>query len=173
MRNTRSLVMSGMLIAIGCVLPPVIRMIPNGGVLFSPMHIPVLLAGLVLGPAEGMIVGIACPLLNYVIFGMPQGASLIGMCIELPVYGLTSGILMKVLSKQTGMLRVYLSLAMSMLVGRIAGGLTMAAVLGAGNYHFGMWVTAYFINTAPAILLHLILIPAVYFALKKAKLVNG
>ena len=173
MRNTRNIVLCGLLTAVGIVLPAVVRLIPNGGVLFSPMHIPALLAGLVLGPVEGLIVGIACPLLNNVMFGMPQGSTLIGMCVELPVYGIASGLFMRELKNQKDGIRVYSSLAAAMILGRIAGGITQAAVLGTGKYSLAVWASSYFVGTAPAILIHLILIPSVYFALKKANFVKN
>ena len=68
MKSTKRLTMTAMMIAVGLVLPPVIRMIPNGGVLFSPMHISPLLTGLLLGPIEGIIVGIICPILNNILY---------------------------------------------------------------------------------------------------------
>ena len=173
MRNTRNIVLCGLLTAVGIVLPAVVRLIPNGGVLFSPMHIPALLAGLVLGPVEGLIVGIACPLLNNVMFGMPQGSTLIGMCVELPVYGIASGLFMRALKNQKDGIRVYSSLAAAMILGRIAGGITQAAVLGTEKYSLTVWASSYFVGTAPAILIHLILIPSVYFALKKANFVKN
>ena len=172
MRNTRSIVLCGMLIAVGIVLPAVIRLIPNGGILFSPMHIPAFLAGIILGPVEGVIVGIVCPLLNNLLFGMPQGVSLMAMCVELPVYGLVCGLFMKLFKKQKEIVRVYASLICAMVLGRIAGGLVQAAVLGTANYSMAIWAATYFVKTTPAIIIHLILVPAVYFSLKKAKLLN-
>jgi Predicted membrane protein len=173
MKNTKTIVTMGLLIAIGAVLPMFARMIPNGGTLLSPLHIPALVAGMILGPVEGVIVGIVCPLLNYAISGMPQGAALLAMCVELPVYGLVSGLLMKGMKKQKDVVRVYVSLVCAMILGRIAGGIVQAVILGAGKYSLEIWAASYFVKTVPAIVLHLILIPAVYFALKKAKLVNN
>lgn len=175
MRTTRSIVLTALMIAIGLVLPPVVRMIPQGGVLFSPMHIPALLAGLCIGPVEGIITGLVCPILNNLMYGMPQGSTLIGMCVELPVYGLISGLLMRLLKRsiKNETARVYISLIAAMLAGRIAGGITQAFVLGTANYSLQLWVSSYLIGTAPAIVIHLILIPAVYFALRKAKLVKA
>ena len=171
MRNTKKLTMTAMMIALGLVLPPVIRMIPNGGVLFSPMHISPLLTGLVIGPVEGIIVGLICPLLNHLLYGMPQGTTLIGMCFELPVYGLVSGILMNVLKSQKDQVKVYLSLIIAMLCGRIAGGIVQSIVLGS-TYTLQVWITSYFVSTFPAIIIHLILLPVVYFSLNKAGFVK-
>ena len=163
--------MTAMMIALGLVLPPVIRMIPNGGVLFSPMHISPLLTGLVIGPVEGIIVGLICPLLNHLLYGMPQGTTLIGMCFELPVYGLVSGILMNVLKSQKDQVKVYLSLIIAMLCGRIVGGIVQSIVLGS-TYTLQVWITSYFVSTFPAIIIHLILLPVVYFSLNKAGFVK-
>ncbi len=171
MKNTKKLTMTAMMIALGLVLPPVIRMIPNGGVLFSPMHISPLLTGLVIGPVEGIIVGLICPLLNHLLYGMPQGTTLIGMCFELPVYGLVSGILMNVLKSQKDQVKVYLSLIIAMLCGRIVGGIVQSIVLGS-TYTLQVWITSYFVSTFPAIIIHLILLPVVYFSLNKAGFVR-
>ena len=171
MRNTKKLTMTAMMIALGLVLPPVIRMIPNGGVLFSPMHISPLLTGLVIGPVEGIIVGLICPLLNHLLYGMPQGTTLIGMCFELPVYGLVSGILMNVLKSQKDQVKVYLSLIIAMLCGRIVGGIVQSIVLGS-TYTLQVWITSYFVSTFPAIIIHLLLLPVVYFSLNKAGFVK-
>ncbi len=171
MKNTKRLTMTAMMMALGLVLPPVIRMIPNGGVLFSPMHISPILTGLVIGPIEGIIVGILCPLLNHVLYGMPQGTTLIGMCFELPVYGLVSGLLIQGLKNQNDKIKVYCALVCAMLCGRIVGGIVQSIVLGS-TYTLQVWIASYFISTFPAIIIHLILLPVVYFALKKAGFVQ-
>lgn len=171
MKNTKSLTITAMMVALGLVLPPIIRLIPSGGILFSPMHIVPLLTGLVVGPVEAMITGIVCPILNNILFGMPQGSTLIGMCFELPVYGLITGILMNILKNKKDAVRVYVSLVMAMLAGRIVGGIVQAIILGE-SYSLQIWITSYFISTAPAIIIHLILLPAVYFAVKKARIIQ-
>ncbi len=171
MKSTKRLTMTAMMIAVGLVLPPVIRMIPNGGVLFSPMHISPLLTGLLIGPVEGLIVGIICPLLNNILYGMPQGSTLICMCFELPTYGLISSICMHVFKTQKEQLRVYASLGIAMLVGRIVGGIVHSIILGT-SYSMNMWITSYFISTAPAIVIHFILLPLIYFSLKKSGLIQ-
>ena len=172
MKNTKRLTMTAMMLALGLVLPPVIRMIPNGGVLFSPMHISPLLTGLVIGPIEGIIVGVLSPILNHLLYSMPQGSSLIGMCFELPVYGFVVGMFMHILKMNNDKVKVYTSLIIAMIVGRVVGGIVQAIVLG-GNYTIQMWATAYFASTLPAIIIHLILIPVVYFTLKKAHFVQN
>lgn len=174
MKKTRDLVLTAMMIAIGLVLPPIVRA-AGAGVWLSPMHIPALLAGIAIGPLSGLITGLVLPFLNNVMFGMPQGATLAAMTLELPVYGLVSGLLMKYLKKviKNDTARVYLSLIVAMVLGRIAGGLVHAFIFNAGEYSIAIWISEYFVSTGPGIVVHLLLVPAVYFALKKAHLVKN
>ena len=60
---------------------------------FLPMHIPVILAGFIGGPAIGVIAGILSPLTSFAISGLPTAALLPFMVIELGVYGLVSGLI--------------------------------------------------------------------------------
>ena len=47
--TTKKLVSSALCIAIGVLLPMAFHVIPNGGSVFLPMHIPVLICGLFCG----------------------------------------------------------------------------------------------------------------------------
>lgn len=63
------------------------------GVLFSPMHLPVMLAGFLAGPVAGLIAGVVSPVISSLLTGMPNGASLVFMFIELAGYGLSAGLI--------------------------------------------------------------------------------
>lgn len=65
------------------------------GAAFLPMHLPVLLAALLGGPAVGLIAGVASPLISFVLSGMPAAAVLPFMTLELAGYGLAGGLLYK------------------------------------------------------------------------------
>ena len=47
MNNTKKVVFSGLLVAMGIALPIMFHSIPNAGSIFLPMHIPVLLSGFI------------------------------------------------------------------------------------------------------------------------------
>ena len=49
MKNLKKLVLSGMFLALGIVLPFVTGQIPQIGSMLCPMHIPVLLCGFICG----------------------------------------------------------------------------------------------------------------------------
>ena len=167
MKQTKRITVMAMLLALGLVLPYAFHGIPKGGMLFSPLHMPALIGGLVLGPVEGAIVGILCPILNSMVTGMPQGNTLIAMCFELPVYGIVSGMVMRVLKEKKDGVKIYASLIIAMVLGRVAGGIMQSIILGLRNYSIQMWATAYFVSTFPGIVLHLLVISPVCMAVKK------
>lgn len=56
--TTKKLVSGALCIAIGVLLPMAFHVIPNGGSVFLPMHIPVLICGLFCGAPYGLACGI-------------------------------------------------------------------------------------------------------------------
>ena len=70
MKNTKHLIITALCMTLGVVLPMAFHMIPNAGSVMLPMHIPVLLCGLVCGPILGLICGIFTPVLSSLITGM-------------------------------------------------------------------------------------------------------
>jgi len=120
----RRLVFSALFIAFGLVVPQAFHALGMGGSIFLPMHIPVLIGGLVMGPVPGLIVGAAAPLLSSVLTGMPPLNSPIVflMTLELAAYGLVAGGLMRWRGN------LMLSLVGAMLAGRVVLGLGVALV---------------------------------------------
>lgn len=66
------------------------------GEVFLPMHIPIILVGLLAGPYAGMISGLLGPAVSFLLCGMPSAAMLPFMMVELCAYGLMAGILRNV-----------------------------------------------------------------------------
>ena len=66
----RQITGSALLAAVGVLLPQVFHMIGGTvtGAMFLPMHIPVLLAGMLYGPMCGASVGVLAPTLSFLIF---------------------------------------------------------------------------------------------------------
>lgn len=162
--------LTALCLALCIVLPISLHGIPNAGIVLSPMHIPVLLCGVICGPHYGLLCGILGPLLSAAISGMPGPAMLPGMVIELAVYGLVSGLLFEKLRPASLLLRMYISLIGAMLLGRAIAGIAQALFLVGASYSWSLWASAYFITCFPGILLQLILIPIIYYALKQTHL---
>lgn len=118
--KTKDLIMAAILIVIGIVLPMAFHFFGINGTIFSPMHIPVLFSGLVLGPSLGLIVGILTPILSYLITNIPTMPFLWVMTIELGLYGFISGVFYKKLG-----IKLMPSLIFSMILGRVGGALSI------------------------------------------------
>ena len=169
-KQTKRLVLSGMFLALCMVLPFLTGQIPKIGSALSPMHIPVLICGFACGGVYGAAVGFIAPFLRNLMFHMPPILTAVAMAAEMAVYGLVAGFLYKKLQKTV--LNLYLSLAAAMLLGRIAWGITRFVIAGlAGTeFSFAMFLSGAFVQAVPGIICHIVLVPLVVLALKKAKL---
>ena len=169
--NIKSMTSAAIFLALCMLLPFLIGQIPTIGSLISPMHIPVLLAGFVCGPWWAMAVGFIAPLLRAMIFGMPPlFPTAVAMAFELATYGLVAGLLYTKLKKTTA--NIYIALIGAMLVGRVVWGIVMALLLGTGEggFTFAAFIAGAFTNAIPGIIIHIILIPVIVLALRKANL---
>ena len=90
---TRTITGTALLLAMGVVLPLVFHAIPLGGRVFLPMHIPVFIAGLVLGPIAGLVVGAGAPIVSALVTGRPPVVYMVPMVFELATYGAVAGLL--------------------------------------------------------------------------------
>lgn len=177
-RGIRKLVLSAMFMAIGLVLPFITGQIQQIGNMLLPMHIPVLLCGLICGWQYGAIVGFVLPLLRYVLFGMPPiFPTGVSMTFELAAYGAAIGLIMQRLSRKNStangknyVLNLYLALAGAMLAGRIVWGLVRFILAQATMQPFTleMFMAGAFLTAVPGIIVQLILIPGIMAALKHA-----
>lgn len=53
--KTKKIVLSGLFIALGIIVPTIFHSVNLAGAIFLPMHIPVILGGFLLGPACGAL----------------------------------------------------------------------------------------------------------------------
>ncbi len=169
--KTNQIVITALCIALCAVLPFAFHSIPMGGAIYCPMHIPVLICGIVCNWQAAMLCGIIGPVISCLTTGMPNSATLPTMMIELAVYGLVAGLMMKHVSTKSSIADVYISLVTAMISGRIVGALAKALIFAKGAQTIEALATAYFVTCLPGIVIHLILVPAVYFALQKSGLI--
>jgi len=172
MSSIKKICVTAIMIALCCILPTMFHM-AGLGTAFSPMHIPVLLCGLICGGWYGICCGVIGPVLSSILTGMPGASMLVSMVPELITYGLITGLMMRVV--RTGKLPadLYISLATAMLAGRIVGGIAKALVyMGSGEaFTLAVWASSYFVTALPGIICHLILVPILAMALYRAKLI--
>jgi LytS/YehU family sensor histidine kinase len=145
--------------------------IPNAGSILLPMHIPVLLCGLICGWSFGLLCGLAGPLLSSLLTGMPPMAYLPSMLVELAAYGLVCGLMINLVHTKKLYADLYISLVVALIAGRIVAGVARALIFAAGRYSMAAWITSYFVTSWPGLVIQLIFIPAIVVALMKARLI--
>jgi len=165
--RTKDLVMASVLLAIGILLPLIIHISGINGAIFLPMHIPVLIAGLIVGSPLGFIIGILSPIVNNLLTGMPPIPILWIMIVELAIYGLLSGYLYRRIK-----MSLLPSLILSMIIGRIGAALTLLALgmgFGLSVPPMNIYIKGITLTALPGIIIQIILIPAIIRAYEKSQ----
>lgn len=160
-KNLKKLTLSALFLAIGIVLPLFTMQIKEIGDTLLPMHIPVLLCGILCGGHYGFAVGLMLPFIRSFIFSMPPlYPNAVWMAAELATYGLVVGILYNKL-KIKGIAKTYVSLLIAMLSGRIVWGIAKTLLLfgTAKTFTLAAFISGGFVDALPGIILQLLLIP--------------
>ena len=168
-KKTHSLILSGVFIALGLVLPMAFHMIGGAGPIFLPMHIPVLIGGFFLSPLLALSVGVLTPLLSGLLTGMPPMFPMMPiMMLELGIYGLTISVVKNNVTKNP-----YIALLASMILGRVAAGFmvfVLSTFFAAKLPSAFVFITTSVTTGIPGIIIQLIFIPIVVIALNKSNL---
>lgn len=171
-RNTTlKLILSAMFLALAFVLPFITGQIPQVGAMLLPMHIPVILCGFICGAPWGLLVGATAPLLRSFVLSMPPlFPTAVSMAFELAVYGFMSGFLYRVLPKKK--INIYVSLVLSMVIGRLVWGLVQFCLMGFDieNFPLSVFWSGAVVNALPGIIIQLVLIPIVIVILEKSRI---
>ena len=165
----KNMILSAVLLAVGMVLPMLTIQIKEIGDSLLPMHIPVMLCGLLCGWQYGGFIGFILPVLRSVIFGMPPiYPNAVWMALELAAYGVAIGLVYSAFKKKN-ILSIYVSLVSAMLLGRVVWGIAKAVLLGVGGklFTFTMFWVGGFVDAVPGIILQLVLIPLLVTVLNK------
>lgn len=168
MRNIKSnrLVLSSLLLAFGLALPYFSsHMFGIPGTVLLPMHFPVLLGGLLCGPAYGVLLGLLTPILSFLLTGMPAFYPMLPMmAVQLILMGCITGLLYQKLHWP-----LVPSLLLAMIVGWSAYGFAYALLFFIGNGTVqALSVAAALLKGIPGILLQLVLIPGIVSLLTRA-----
>ena len=169
--HLKRLCVAALCLALSAILPRLFHLLPaNLGRILSPIHIPVLLAGLACGWYYGAICGGLAPLLSYLVSGMPAAAKLPSMTAECLIYGLVSGLVICLIKTKSKTANVYISLVLAMLIGRVAYAMISFYIFGSETSPL-IWLMGTFMEKLPGTLLHLVLVPLLYLLLYKTKLI--
>lgn len=163
--DARFISLTGLLLAAAIIFPFVFHQFGIAGQIFLPMHIPVFLAGLVLGPWAGFLVGALSPGLSALLTGMPTAAMALAMTPELVVYGLVSGVVYRGTNGS-----LWISLLAAMILGRAMGCLTavfIAPLLGF-QVRTVEAVLAVMVLGWPGVIIQLLILPPVVVKVRRA-----
>lgn len=163
--RTKKMIYGGLLTAVGLVLPQAFHVFGQGvGMAFLPMHLPVMIAGILLGPCYGGLIGLIVPLVSSMLTGMPPVPKLYFMFVELVAYGIFTGIFIRKMN-------VYFTLLSAMILGRVLYGCSLIIGVKLLGFHFSFANMGAFlagiVSGIPGMILQITVIPLFYFTLKK------
>ena len=161
-------VLGALFVALCVVLPIALHIIPDAGTVVLPMHIPVLICGLLCGWPYGCICGLLGPALSSLLTGMPPVAILPAMMVECATYGAVSGLVLEYVRTRNLTADLYIALITAMIAGRVVSGIAKALIFTPG-ITMTAWITASFVTALPGIVLQLVLIPQVVRMLMKTQ----
>ena len=170
MRSIKRLTLTSVCAALCVVLPIAFHSIPNAGSIFLPMHIPVLICGMICGWPYGLVCGLMGPLLSSAITGMPPVAMLPAMMVECGTYGAVAGLILKAVRTGKTYGDLYIALVVAMIAGRVISGIAKALIFSPG-LAMSAWIASSFVTALPGIAIQLVFLPSVVITLMKAGII--
>ena len=79
-------------VACNLVLPQVFHLIPQGGIIFSPLSLVILVGAYKFGWKTGLLTALASPLVNHLLTGMPAWEVMPVMTMKLAILALVAGL---------------------------------------------------------------------------------
>lgn len=146
-KTPKAVIIQSLILAAALVLPALCHYLALPVTKFVPMHWPILFAGLLYGRKSGFLLGLAAPLISFMISGMPAGHMLPIMSAELAAYGFFSGFF-----KEQFKLSSFISLILALVCGKALYMLTAFALGGGISF-------AFMKNALPAVLAQIIILP--------------
>ncbi len=168
----KKLILSAVFLGIGIVLPLLTGQLKEIGDSLLPMHLPVMLCGIICGYKYGFSVGILLPFIRSLSFGMPPlYPNAVWMALELATYGLVIGLLYHK-SKKLRKGHLIFALAISMIAGRIVWGISKAMLLGIAGKPFTIeaFLIGGFVDSILGIILQFIFIPLIVGIYEKTRI---
>lgn len=162
--TTKDVVLGGLLLASGIILPMIFHLFSLTGPIALPMHIPVLIGGFLLQPKMAMALGVITPVISGLLTGMPvMFPKAVIMAVELGTYGLVASI-----ATRKFKLNEITSLVIAMIAGRISAGIAVAILVQLFGVKMNpvIYVKSAVLTGLPGIIIQLVFVPALICAIK-------
>ena len=163
------LLLAALCVGLGLLLPWAFRWVYNGMEILLLFQLPVLLCGMLCGPAYGLSCGLLIVLLPQLFPGASGVVLSTGELWELAIYGFLAGLLTYLLAAAPPVLNVSVSQLGAMLLGRVFCGL-LDAFLFVPGYTWEVWVRESFVTCLPGIVLQVAALPLITLALRRCKI---
>ena len=169
--KTKTLVLAALFLAVGVVLPSLTGAIKEIGDSLLPMHLVVLLCGVICGWQYASFIGLILPFFRSLLFSMPPlYPNAVWMALELATYGFVIGFLYT-RRKTYSLPYLFFCLVCAMLAGRAVWGIAKAVLLGVADKPFGIeaFLIGGFVDAVPGVIIQLIVIPLTVELLERTK----
>ncbi|MBQ6652073.1 MAG: ECF transporter S component [Prevotella sp.] len=90
--EVRTWMWAAVFVACNMILPQVFHLIPQGGIIFAPLSFVILAGAYKLGWKTGLVAAVASPIVNNLVFGMPEWGVLPVMMVKLVVLAMVAGL---------------------------------------------------------------------------------
>ncbi len=156
-QKSKKIVLTGLFICLGLVIPYFSgHAFGVPGNVFLPMHLPVLISGLILGPYYGAACGLITPIVSSVLTGMPALWPVLPMMTgELVTYGVLTGLL-----RSRAKWNIYAAMITAMIGGRIVSSIIFSIIMlppGPSVVLLNMGTTL--LTGLPGIIIQLLVVP--------------
>ena len=136
------------------------------GTIFLPMHLPILLCGVICGYKYGGMCGIIVPVLSSALTEMPVMFPMLPiMIVEVSLYGFVIGLLVEKMK-----FNVIVSLLIALVCGKLGYALMFAILTYTSGNILALTAVSAFITGIPGICIQLLVVPFVVLTLKKGVL---
>lgn len=138
-----------------------------------PMHLPVLLAGMILSPIYSAIVGIMIPAVSAGLTGYPTYGESFRLMVELALCGGVTALLFTALSrnKQSAKLVEWLTRGLIAAIGGMIAsllGYVIISLIDVGNSGLGYFLESFFASSFITFIIVLVIVPVVGLKLRKS-----
>ena len=88
----RTYLMAALFIACNIALPQLFHLIPQGGIIFSPLSLVIMAGAYKFGWKTGLLAAVASPIVNHLLFGMPAANVMTLMAVKLSILAIVAGL---------------------------------------------------------------------------------
>lgn len=123
--DVRTFLWAALFVVCNMALPQVAHLIPQGGIIFAPLSLVILVAACKLGWRTALLAAVVSPLVNNIVFGMPAWGVLPIMAVKLAVLALAAGLAVQRMQRVT-----LAMLCGAVLLSELVGGMAELAFTG-------------------------------------------